>query len=67
LEEGLAFLDALKTRASGIIRTHYKELLCPANEYENQEGYWQLISENVENALETQSFLHACSTDQNVR
>jgi hypothetical protein len=60
------FLRAIKTQALGIVRTHYREFLSPESEYENQEGYWQLIAENVAKALEDHSFLQASATDGKV-
>lgn len=56
-ESGLPILEAIKTKATHKFRTYYREILCPEYEHENQEGYWELISENVENALRGQSFL----------
>ena len=62
LAQGLAFLGALKTQALDIVRKHYRELLSPDSEYENQEGYWQLIAENVSKALKSHSFLQASAS-----
>jgi hypothetical protein len=41
----------------GIFLTYYQEILCPEYNSENQEGYWELIAENVGNALRGRAFL----------
>ena len=65
MEEGLKFLSAIKTHALCIIRTYYQEVLSTYDEYENQEGYWQSIAENVAESLKEQAFLYV-NTDQKV-
>jgi len=52
-----ATLGAIKNKARDIFRAYYRETVCPEHEYENQEGLWRLVAENVENALGGQKFL----------
>jgi hypothetical protein len=66
-ESGLKILGTIKANATEKFRTHYRGILCPEYESENQEGYWQLIGDGVEDALRGQAFLwksddhHVCA------
>lgn len=66
-DSGLTILSSIKAAAVAKLRKYYRGILSPECEYENQEGYWQLIGDNVEDALRGQCFLwksddhHVCA------